>query len=64
VPDNKHKKGKPDRIRVSANEPYEVDYLAKKVGLPTPLVKKVIQQEGPMRSNVEDYLKRMIKNRK
>ena len=62
--DDKRKIGKPDRERVSASEHYEVNYLAKKTGLPTPLVKKVIKQEGPMRANVEAYLNRMKKNRK
>lgn len=60
--DDKTKRGESDRRRVSANEPYEVDYLAKKTGLPAPLVKKVIEQEGPMRSDVEKYLDRMKKN--
>jgi hypothetical protein len=36
--------------------------LVKKHDLPTPLVKKVIQQEGPMRKNVESYLERMKRN--
>ncbi len=60
--DDKNKRGKPDRDRVSSNEPYEVRYLAKKVGLPAPLVRNVIKQEGPMRSNVERYLTRMKRN--
>jgi hypothetical protein len=61
--DKKQQTGKPDRERVSANEPYEVDYLAKKHQLPSPLVKKVIEQEGPSRDKVEDYLNNMKKNR-
>ena len=60
--DDKQKVGKPDRDRVSSTERYEVDDLAKKHGLPPPLVKKVIQQEGPMRKNVDDYLRKMKKN--
>lgn len=60
--DDKTKRGQPDRQRVSATEPYEVDYLARKTGLPAPLVRNVIEQEGPMRSNVERYLERMKKN--
>lgn len=59
--DNKKKTGKPDRDRVSANQPYEVEAIAKKFALPSPLVKKVIQQEGPMRENVENYLRGMKK---
>jgi hypothetical protein len=61
MPDNKHKTGKPDRGRVSAKEPYEVDHLVKKHGLPAPLVKKIIGQEGPMRKDVESYLEKMKK---
>lgn len=60
--DNKKKVGKPDRDRVSGGERYEVAHLAKKHGLPPPLVKKVIEQEGPMRKNVDSYLDRMKRN--
>jgi hypothetical protein len=59
--DDKKKTGKPDRDRVSANEPYEVDYLAKKYQLPKPLIQNVIRQEGPMRRDVEAYLDKMKK---
>ncbi len=60
--DDKTKRGKPDREHVSGNEPYEVNYLARKTGLPAPLVRNVIKQEGQMRSNVERYLNRMKQN--
>ncbi len=60
--DDKSKRGKPDRQRVSANEPYEVNHLARRVGLPAPLVKNVMKQEGPMRADVERYLERMKHN--
>lgn len=59
--DDKSKRGKLDRDRVSGSEPYEVDRLAKKFELPAPLVKKVIAQEGPMRRDVEKYLEKMKK---
>jgi hypothetical protein len=59
MPDNKKKVGKPDRDRVSAGESYEVRDLAKKFELPPPLVKNVVKQEGPMRQDVEKYLKKM-----
>lgn len=62
--DNKKKVGNPDRALVSATEPYEVDSLAKKHALPPSLVKKVIEQEGPSRARIEDYLQRMKSNRK
>ncbi len=60
--DDKTKHGAPDRRRVSANEPYEVNYLARKTGLPAPLVRNVVKQEGPMRTDVERYLNRMKRN--
>jgi hypothetical protein len=59
MPDNKTKVGNADRIRVSANEPYEVRDLADKFDLPLPVVKQAIEQEGPMRDDVESYLKKM-----
>lgn len=59
--DDKSKTGKPDRDRVAGGERYEVDQLAKKFELPAPLVKKVIEQEGPMRRDVEKYLEKMKK---
>jgi hypothetical protein len=61
--DDKKKVGKPDRERVSANEPYEVERIAKKFELPPPLVKNVIKQEGPMRADIEKYLRGMKKKR-
>ena len=61
MPDNKKKVGTPDRVRVAANEPYEVRDLAKKHAMPPPLVKNVIKQEGPMRKDVEAYLRGMKK---
>lgn len=60
--DDKTKTGKPDRDRVSANEPYEVNRLAEKKGLPPDLVRNVIRQEGPMRSDIESYLDKMKRN--
>ena len=60
--DDKSKRGKPDRDRVSGGEKYEVGHLSKKHGLPAPLVEKVIKQEGPMRKDVEKYLERIKRN--
>jgi len=61
MPDNKTKVSKPDRDRVSANEPYEVAQLARKFELPPPLIRNVIGQEGPMRRDIEKYLTQMKK---
>ena len=59
--DDKKQTGKPDRDRVSADEPYEVDRLANKYELPKPLIVNVIRQVGPMRRDIEVYLDRMKK---
>lgn len=59
--DDKKKVGKPDRDRVSSKEPYELERLVKKYELPTPLVKKIVEQEGPMRKDIERYLDKMKK---
>ena len=59
--DDKKKTGKADRDRVASTEPYEVARIAKKFELPPPLVKKVIEREGPMRKDVEKYLEKMKK---
>lgn len=61
--DDKKKTGKPDRYRVSSTEPYEVQRLAKKFDLPPPLVRNVIRQQGPMRRDIEGYLKKMTRQR-
>lgn len=62
--DDRSKTGKPDRDRVSSSEPYEINYLAKKTGLPPPLVKNVVRQVGPMRTDIERYLNNMKRNRR
>ena len=60
--DNKSKRGNPDRRLVSAKEDYEVAYLARKTELPKVLVRKIIEQEGPSRVKVENYLMTMRRN--
>jgi len=62
--DDKTKRGSPDRKLVSAQERYEVNDLAKKVQLPAPLVKKVIEQVGPSRARVVQKLETMKRNGK
>ena len=59
--DDKKKVGSADRARVSSTETYEIEYLAKKHNLPPLLVKKVVEQEGPMREKIEKYLRQMKK---
>jgi hypothetical protein len=54
--DDKNNVGKADRDRVAANQPYEVDLLVQKFGLPKAVVEKAIQQFGPMRKDIERHL--------
>lgn len=61
--DEKTKRSKADASRVS-QQAHEIQYLAKKHELPPPLVRNVVKQEGPMRANVEKYLKTMKQNGK
>lgn len=60
--DNKKLTGKPDRTRVSTSEPYEMQHLAKKTGMPKGLVTNVTKQAGPTRTAVERKLGQMKSN--
>ena len=50
--DNKLKRGKADRSRVSASEPYEVYYVARKFGVSADTVRGVIKRVGNSRKKV------------
>jgi hypothetical protein len=60
--DNPHKK-KADGKLVSQQK-HEIDYLARKTGLPKPLVSNVQKQVGPSRTKVEQKLNEMKRNGK
>lgn len=55
--DDKSKTGA-DRLRVSKNEDYEVEYLVKKWGVSKEDVIRAIDKSGPMRTDVEAELER------
>jgi hypothetical protein len=56
--DNKSKTGKQDDIRVALNDPSEVEYLHSKFPNKThEEIKKAIKEKGPMRINIEQYLR-------
>jgi len=57
--DSKKKKGKADRARVSASEPYEVYYVARKYKVSADTVRKVIKKVGNMRTKVYAALEKM-----
>jgi hypothetical protein len=50
--DNKKNRGKADRARISASEPYEVYYVARKFGVSADTVRKAIKKVGNTRVKV------------
>ena len=57
--DNKRKRGKADRARVSASEPYEVRYFARKHRMTPAAVRKLIKKVGNSRKKLEAAVKRL-----
>ena len=57
MPDDKKKRGEPDRGRVSSMEDYEVKYLAQKHGVTQNAVKEAVRKVGAFRANVEAQLR-------
>jgi len=47
-----------DRDRIAANQDYEVEYVAKKMGVTKQAVIDAIKKVGNMRSAVEDELRK------
>lgn len=57
--DNKNKTGKPDDIRVDSNDASEVEYLHQQFPNKShEEIKKAIQEKGPYRKDIEEYLRR------
>jgi uncharacterized protein DUF3606 len=57
--DNRKKRGKSDRARISASEPYEVYYVARKFGVSADTVRKAIKKVGNSRVKVYAALAKM-----
>ena len=57
--DNKRKRGKADRARVSGGQPSEVYYVARKYGVSADTVRQVIKRVGNSRSKVYAALGKM-----
>jgi len=56
--DNKSKRGAADRNKVAGGEAYEVNYLAKKMGVTPGQVKSAIKKVGNDRVKVEAELRK------
>ena len=52
MPDDKSKRGALDRTRVAGNEPYELDYLARKHGITREQAQSLIKQHGNNRAKL------------
>lgn len=55
--DNKNKKDARDRNQVAGSESYEVDYLAKELGIASQEVQSAIEKVGNDREEIKKYLK-------
>ena len=57
--DNKNKTAQQDRIRIDINDPSEVEYVHSLFpGLQHGQVVRAIQEKGPIRKKVMEYLKK------
>jgi hypothetical protein len=57
--DDKSKRGQQDRSRVAGDEPYEVDYLAKKHGITRDQAQSLIKQHGNDRERIDAAAKKL-----
>ncbi len=56
--DNKNIQDGRDRSQVNGNEDYEVQHVAKTLGVSTEQVKEAISAVGNSREKIEEYLKK------
>jgi hypothetical protein len=59
--DDKRKRGKQDRSRVAASEPYEVAYFARKHGISSAEARAIIKDAGPSRAAANELAARRKK---
>lgn len=54
--DDKTNNGAPDRGRINVNEPYEVDYWTRELGVSEALLREAVAAAGVSAENVRKYL--------
>ena len=54
--DDVRKRGPEDRSRINVNEPWELKYWSKTLGITPDRLKEVVQQVGTRTEDVEQYL--------
>lgn len=57
--DDKNDRGEPDRSRVAGDEPYEVNYFAKKHGITTDQARDLIAKHGNDRQKLDEAASRL-----
>jgi hypothetical protein len=60
--DDKTNRGAQDRARVSGDEPYEVEYFARKHGISTEQARKLIDEVGNSREKLDAAAERLKQN--
>ena len=58
MPDNKRKRGNPDRRRIASREPYEVNYFARKHDLSKAQAEKIIKAAKGNRDRANELAKK------
>ena len=57
MPDDRSKRGKPDRDRINVNEKWEFDYWKKKLNVSGQQLAGAVRAVGPMVKKVKEYLR-------
>lgn len=60
--DDKRKRGKADRAKISAKQTYEIAFVAKKFGVTRALVREVIKLVGPSRRKLYAAVEAVLKH--
>lgn len=56
MPDDKSKRGPADRSRINVNEPYELEYWTKELGVSATKLKELVAKHGVMVSAIRKVL--------
>jgi hypothetical protein len=57
MPDDKSLRGEPDRLRSSANEEWELEYLIDQTGATYQEIEDAVRAVGNNRDRIEEYLR-------
>lgn len=63
MPDNKENRGERDRSRIDTSEPYELNYIAQKLGVSKEQILGAVAEVGNSREKVEEYIRNKPNNK-